>query len=464
MKVGKVSNSFIAESLRLDGNFHLSEGLIVRALIKKSPYGMESIGDVSSDIYCPGIFKRNYTKTGIPFLGGSDIQKSYYDSGKYLRKSTTPNHEVLTIPQGCTLVTCGGTIGETAFANKIISKCFASQHVLRVIPSKVKEGLLYAYLTSKYGHALLTTNTYGTVIQTLNAGNIESLPIPLFPSDFQFKIDSLIQESSKLREEAYTVLEKAKSVLMREASLRDLNSEDYDYYGPRSSQRKVSCFVRNIQEIGTTTINAFNHSERIRRLKQSFSCPTIPLRETLLDNDTFSSGSFPRIEVSSGHGIMLINQRDIFDTIIKGKFISKRGVKTDNLVKYGEILIAGVGTLGEGETFCRVIFANEDLEGQLVSGEFIRMKTTEDIPSGYLYAWLNSDYGFRLLRNLQAGTKLCRPIPKLLLEIPVPIIDMELMSQIDNMVLSAHTKRHEANIKELQAISMVEQEIEKWNN
>ena len=98
MKVGKVSNSFIAESLRLDGNFHLSEGLIVRALIKKSPYGMESIGDVSSDIYCPGIFKRNYTKTGIPFLRGSDIQKSYYDSGKYLRKSTTPNHEVLTIP------------------------------------------------------------------------------------------------------------------------------------------------------------------------------------------------------------------------------------------------------------------------------------------------------------------------------------------------------------------------------
>ena len=335
---------------------------------------------------------------------------------------------------------------------------------MRVIPSKVKEGLLYAYLTSKYGHALLTTNTYGTVIQTLNAGNIESLPIPLFPSDFQFKIDSLIQESSKLREEAYTVLEKAKSVLMREASLRDLNSEDYDYYGPRSSQRKVSCFVRNIQEIGTTTINAFNHSERIRRLKQSFSCPTIPLRETLLDNDTFSSGSFPRIEVSSGHGIMLINQMDIFDTIIKGKFISKRGVKTDNLVKYGEILIAGVGTLGEGETFCRVIFANEDLEGQLVSGEFIRMKTTEDIPSGYLYAWLNSDYGFRLLRNLQAGTKLCRPIPKLLLEIPVPIIDMELMSQINNMVRSAHTKRHEANIKELQAISMVEQEIEKWNN
>ena len=106
----------------------------------------------------------------------------------------------------------------------------------------------------------------------------------------------------------------------------------------------------------------------------------------------------------------------------------------------------------------------EDLKGQLVSGEFIRMKTTEEIPSGYLFAWMNSDYGFRFLRNIQAGTKLCRPIPKLVLEIPVPIIDRDSMMEIDKLVREAHTKRHQANQKEQKAISMVEQEMEKWNN
>jgi hypothetical protein len=140
-----------------------------------------------------------------------------------------------------------------------------------------------------------------------------------------------------------------------------------------------------------------------------------------------------------------------------------RNVKISNLVEYGEILIAGVGTLGESETFCRAIFANEDLQGQLVSGEFIRMKTTEDMPSGYLFAWLNTDYGFRLIRNTQAGTKLCRPILRLFIEIPVPIIDTESMLEIDRLVREAHTKRHEANVKELKAIKMVEDEIEKWN-
>lgn len=48
---------------------------------------------------------------------------------------------------------------------------------------------------------------------------------------------------------------------------------------------------------------------------------------------------------------MLINQSDIFDTVIKGKYISKRNVNLSNLVEYGEVLIAGVGTLGENETF-----------------------------------------------------------------------------------------------------------------
>ena len=91
------------------------------------------------------------------------------------------------------------------------------------------------------------------------------------------------------------------------------------------------------------------------------------------------------------------------------------------------------------------------------------MKTNGKVPSGYLYAWLASDYGFRLLRNLQAGTKLCRPIPRLVLEIPVPIVEKETMEEIDKMVKDAYTKRYRANCNERKAISLVEQEIESWN-
>ena len=463
MKISSVKSKFVVSQMRLDGSFHLSDGLEVRKLVSKSPYDTTEIKDVSSNIYCPGIFKRNYVKSGIPFLGGGDIQKQDLDSGKYLREKNTPNYEVLQIKKGWSLVTCGGTIGDTVFANNLLAKCWISQHVMRVIPQNIKEGMLYAYLASKYGKLLLTTNTYGSVIPTLNASNIANLPIPRFPEYFQQEVDNLVQEAARLRVESADMLTKAELLLKTEANLRELTSEDYDYFGPRNAERKLSCFTVKRKDINTTTINAFNLSERIRKTKDSIVCKTKPLREVLLGGDTFSTGSFPRVEVKEGFGVMLINQKDVFDNIVKGKYISKRGVKTDNLVEYGEVLIAGVGTLGESETFCRAIFANEDLVGQLVSGEFIRMKTNDEIPSGYLYAWLASDYGFRFLRNIQAGTKLCRPIPRLVLELPVPILDVETMIKIDSLVKKAHTKRYEANNCERKAIRMVEQEIEKWN-
>ena len=183
--------------------------------------------------------------------------------------------------------------------------------------------MVYAYLASKYGHSLLTQGTFGAVIQHIEPDFVGSLPIPHFPETFQEEVDDLMQEASRLREEATDELNEAEKILKEAAKLRDLTPEDYDYYGLNNSGRKVSCFIRKRKDIDSTTINAFNHSERIRNTKASITCPTVPLKEVLLGGDTFSTGSFPRIEVKEGCGIMLINQKDIFDTIVKGKYISK---------------------------------------------------------------------------------------------------------------------------------------------
>lgn len=360
-----------------------------------------------------------------------------------------------------------GAIGQTAFVPAYLEtkKAMGSDNIIRiVVKPEFYNGFIYAYLASKVGNLSFWKHATGGVQPFITDAMVGELPIPDFPESFQKEVDELINQAAILRETATKEIEDAIRLLKTYANLTDLTEADYDHYGPQSYERNVSCFVRNRKDINSTTINAFNHSERIRNTKNKIKCITKPLKEIILNSDTFSTGSFPRVEVKEGNGIMLINQSDIFDARFNGKYISKRNVNLNNLVEYGEVLIAGVGTLGEGETFCRTIFANEDLTGQLVSGEFIRMKTTEDMPSGYLYTWLSSDYGFRLIRNLQTGTKLCRPIPRLVLEIPVPIIETEQMVEIDNLVKEAHSKKYRANCLERKAITMVEQEIEKWNN
>lgn len=468
MKVSTINIKNVRSArLRTDASYHLSEGQIVQKDIVSSPYPLMLIKDVSNDIFIGNRAKRIYVSSiehGIPFLSSSDILKEDLEHVKLASKKYTPEIDRMLLQKGWTLISRSGTIGNCAFANAKHAQKLASEDVIRLVPNNIlRGGLVYAYLASKYGHSLLTQGTFGAVIQHIEPDFVGSLPIPHFPETFQEEVDDLMQGASRLREEATDELNEAEKILKEAAKLRDLTPEDYDYYGLNNSGRKVSCFVRKRKDIDTTTINAFNHSERIRNTKASITCPTVPLKEVLFGGDTFSSNSCPSIEVKPEHGVMFINQKDIFDNIVKGKWISKRNISLDKLVEYGEVIVACDGTLGENELFCRALFANEDLQGALISTHFIRMKTNEKVPSGYLYIWLNSDYGFRFIRNCQAGTKLCHPIPKMFLEIPVPVVEKETMEEIDKLVKDAYTKRYLANCNERKAISLVEQEIESWN-
>lgn len=448
----------------MDGSYHNADINIYDNTLQR--HSTHCLKFYCSNIYTTGRGCRVYTlpERGVPFLSNSDMmtQNPLMTCNFMSRKYGYDESAVL--KGGMILTGRVGAIGQTAFVPKYWERhnMMGSDNIIRiVVKEEFKNGFIYAYLASKYGNLSFWKQATGGVQPFITDKMVANLPIPDFHESFKQEIDDLIQESAKLREEAANMLSKAKFLLKQKANLKDLTPDDYDYYGARAASRKVSCFSIRRKNITTTTINAFNLSERIKNTKKKLRT-VVSLKETLLSQNVFSTGSFSRIEVASDKGIMLINQSDIFDTIIKGKRISRRNVKIDNLVNYGEVLIAGVGTLGDSEKFCHVVFANEDLVGQLVSGEFIRMKTIKDVPSGYLFAWLDTDFGFRLIRNTQSGTKLCRPIPKLLLEIPVPIIDNESMLEIDKLIREAHTKHYKANCNERKAISMVEQEIESW--
>lgn len=466
MRTASISfNYILSHKMRFEGKHYLNDNALSCMSIEKNASKCFCLDDIA-DVFNPPVFKRQFCKqsgNSVMYFQSSDVSTASETSPVFINKKQVESLNLL-VRKNDILITGFGTIGNVRLVSRLQDGVCYANNVCRVrIKDGVYLGYIYAFLSSKYAYAQLNNNASGSVVRYIEAPGVKKTLVPSFPESFQKEVDDLIQESARLREEAADMLFEAERLLKTSANLRDLTPEDYDYFGPRGAGREVSCFVRKRKDITTTTFNAFNLSERIRKTRAAMTCTTKPLREVLLGGDTFSTGSFPRVEVKEGYGVMLINQTDIFDTIIKGKYISKRGVKTDNMVEYGEVLIAGVGTLGENETFCRVIFANEDLVGQLVSGEFIRMKVNNEIPSGYLFVWLSSEYGFRFLRNIQAGTKLCRPIPKLVLDIPVPMISPDIMNEIDQLVKNAHTKRYEANENERKAIRMVEEEIEKWN-
>jgi restriction endonuclease S subunit len=470
MRTAVVKHNSIITSHRIDPSFHLSDAITFREQLKSGPYEFLSINDVVEKVFLGNIFSRIFVKDavhGVPYLAASDTVLANLDTGRYLSNSQASKLSYLKLKKGWILITCSGTLGNVTYTNSNYENRIATHDLIRIIPNdkKMLRGCLYSFLASKYGYNQMTQSRFGGVVKHINADHISNMIIPHFPESFQKKVDDLIQESARLREEATDALEEAQKLLKQEANLRDLTPGDYDYYGPRNDKRNVSCFVRNIKEIGSLTFHAFNHSERIRKtINLLTDCNKISLFDALDESKFQSPSGVEVIELEKGHGIMLINQTDIFNNVVEGKWIAKKTKYQKNLLQYGEVLIAKIGTLGEGETFCRVIFVGEELKGQLISSAFYRFRGTRTIPSGYLYAWLSSDYGFRFIRSTQYGTKQCYPNTTLLYRMPLPIISQEKIIEIDLIVKKAHSLRYEANIKERKAISLVESEIEKWNN
>lgn len=466
MKALKVDYNDISLAMRFDSSYHLSQGTIYLKKLREMPH--EELESITSNIFTAGRSKRVYTEEGFgyPYLSNSDVVKQSPLEGCKYNSKKFGYDEASFLKEGMTVTGRVGAIGQTAYISSELEayKAMGSDNIIRIVPKeKERSGYIYAFIASKYGNTLLWKLAAGGVQPYISEDMLRDMPIPIISEEKEKLIHDLIESASSLRVKANTILRHARKRLKKTAGLEDLNSLNYEFFGNHNNKRPISVFKRSINDISSLTINAFNYSKRVELIeKRVKNRKFISLSSCLDSNQFFNTGSFRRLEIDSDKSIKLINQSDIFNTKKQGKQLARKFVKADKLVEYGEVLIAGVGTLGEGETFCNVIFGNEELEGQLIAGEFIRMKTNESVPAGYLFCWLSTDYGFRLIRKTQTGTKLCRPIQELLKDIPVPILTKDEMSKIDIEVKQAQTMMYEALCKENQAIDLVEKEIESW--
>lgn len=466
MIVSKIKSNQISKEIRFNSSFFLNQDAINSRVLEENKDKCLPLSN-KANVFNPPIFKRQFcqkTSNSIQYCQSSDVCNTLEGSEVYINKFQAIKVGSV-VKKNQILVTGFGTIGNVRLANELTEGISYANNVCRIETNPDQFfGFIYAFMASKYGRSQLNKNSSGSVVKYIEAPGIKKTLIPNFSREKELEIHNLIIEATRLRTEANILLEDTKNLMLYDYLKLDIiDSNDYEYFGNHANKRTTSVFTRNVSEISAITINAFNYSKKIEKLENRVKKNNwLTLIECLDKKGLFSTGSFKRLELNSKSSVKLLNQSDIFNSIKQGKMLARKFLKLNSLLEYGEVLIAGVGTLGENETFCRVIFSNEELKEQLISGEFIRMKTNSDVPSGYLFLWLHSEYGFRLIRKTQSGTKLCRPIQKLLENLPVPIIEKELMIEIDSKVKSAHTGLFEAYNYEMKAIDLIEKEIESW--
>mgnify|MGYP003357700032 FL=1 len=212
------TKSFPSMGFRIDPDIHLSEGVKVRREIKALPYELSSVGDNAEKVFLGNIFSRVFVSKpeyGLTYLAASDTVLEDLQTGKYLSHKQSNELNYLKVKKDWILVTCSGTLGNVTYTNSDYEDKIVTHDLIRIVPNdnKIKAGVLYAFLSSKYGYYQINQSQFGGVVKHINDTQMKDIMIPVFPSDLQDKVDALIKESARLREEATEILKESRKFL-----------------------------------------------------------------------------------------------------------------------------------------------------------------------------------------------------------------------------------------------------------
>lgn len=187
------------------------------------------------------------------------------------------------------------------------------------------------------------------------------------------------------------------------------------------------------------TIRALNYEPTLDRLRGS---PKVErLGKLCPAQGAAYRTAFTRVDAEPEYGIELLAQSDVFTTYPAGRQIRPDCVRRpgDHTIKRFQILIAGVGTLGETELFGRPFIADKRLAGKYMSEDVFSLDfdSPESDVALYTYAWLASSAGLRLLRSACYGTKTLKLRRDLVESLPVPMVEPKVVASVANLVREA---------------------------
>lgn len=451
MKYNVVNTKNVHSTQRFDPSFHLSDAITLREKVENVPFEKVSIADATENVFLGNIFSRIFVKDaehGIPYLAASDTVLANLDTGRYLSKKQASILSYLMLKKDWIVVTCSGTIGNVTYTNSSFENHIATHDLIRIVPNDEKNlrGYLYAFLASKYGYNQLTQSQFGGVVKHINADHVRNIKVPCFAEFFQEEVNDLVQEAARLRENASDALEYA------------IGYFDTLFLMPF----KESCLGKvSSKEILTSINKRFEASFHIsegkdidKYIKEHYEWKSL--------GEVCSNISRPDIfkRYYVKKGITFLGGADIFlATPDSEKRLSPK--KTANIgalmIKEGTILLPRSGTIGN------VAWAHAGHAQKLASEDVIRITPNDILRAGYVYAFLASKYGKKLIQRYIFGSVIQHVEPPHLKLIPVPIIDKTVMDDIHDKVMVYSSAMGKAIKYERKAITMVEQEIEKWN-
>lgn len=430
-------------------------------LINNNKYPITSLGGVNglTTSYTCGRFKRIWVKKSeYPIYQPSSIVDIKPTPDGYISKKTNVNIDSLRVHKGQILLTCSGTIGKVSLVSKTLDNAIFSHDLLRIdCKNPVDVGYIYTYLKSKIGSQILITNKYGAVITHIESEHLDTVPIPNAPDTIKSKINDLIIQSYALRDESNALIDQAQALLVKELNLPPISEIKIDTL---DKSKSVQTFNVKLSEMAGRADASYHVPivNAIVDILKKNAAEVTTVGDERISSDVVLPGRFKRVYVEKDYGVKFIGGKEMHQLIpTTEKYLSKKAHKKQLEGSLGikpySILTPARGSLGDVELPCKHFYS------WAISDNMMQILSNKNV-CGYLYIFLNSEYGKALIQRFTYGGVVDAIEPFHIQSVEVPILrNQDVHKQINDLALQANEKRYQAYLLEQEALKVLDEEV-----
>ena len=452
---------------RLEASVFKVEAKHAREELQNCKYGntltkLCGTNSFTNEAFYPGRFKRIYldkNEEAIPFFLPSQLNEIYPKPNKWISNLTDTNFEQLKPHSNTILLTRSGTIGNCTYVSKTLAGKIFSDDVIRIhVTNEYDSGYIYAFLKTNIGQLLIKTNNYGSVISHIEPKHLENILIPNPPEILKKEIHNLVVKSYNLRDESNDLIDEAEKMLIEELKLPPIEDFKPKYFDNEND-------IRNFEVSLSKLNNRFDGSyhipliDCIKEHLQKYAETVTNIGDKNVSEEIILPGRFARTYVEEGQGTLFFGGKELNQIEPSNKkylsvSVHNNRIEKELKLKENMILVTRSGTIG------RINIVPHHWENWVINEHVIRIKPISKDIAGYLYCWLNTEYGEALIKRYTYGSVVdeidTNHVANIILPLPK---NKEIQTKINNLVLEANKKRYEAYVLEQKAIKMVNEKV-----
>ncbi len=455
-----------SNNTRLEASAFNLEAKVAKYKVEHCKYGFVHLwgeDGLVKDAFVKSRFKRIYVEKGegIPFFQPSSITEIYPKPTKYISENTDVDIDGLKVKKGMLLMSVSGTIGKCSIVGKTLDNKVFSHDLLRLFgKNEYDVGYIYAYFCTPIGQQMLQTNNYGAVVQHIEPEHLKNIIIPNAPDPIKRKIHNLVIESYDLRDKSNELIDEAEQILYEELQLPPIEQLKPTYFDKDVDLRN---YTTKLSELDLR-LDCSYHAPEILKVKDIIkkNCKDLlPLKDKILSDKIFTGNRFTRVFVDNNNGIPYLNGKQILEldpNSLDKKFLSfeqhEDRIKNQLEIKENTIIVTCSGTIG------KTVLVPKHWVGWVGTHDLIRIESNNLKTIGYIYCWLNSDYGQLILKSLTYGSVVDHIEAFHIANMEIPLLKNESkQKEINDKVLQANELRYQAYLKEQEAINSINEII-----